>query len=227
MQSQKMLPIARTVSSCQMSRLQRSVRRVHDASHGIHRSQERLISMCSTGADNQAVFTRSPSAVSFMMKSSVPGMVKVFEGENNHLKASCDVPAGTQLLREVGEIVDAPTRYTFQVDAVKHLDVQGIIQFANHCCGPNCAVTINVLNGRKGEIILHTLRDVGAGEELTWNYNTNEWDMSDGFGCFCCAPCCVGNVQGFKHLDLAVQKGLRETGTLRPPIMQQWHARAD
>jgi hypothetical protein len=180
--------------------------------------------MFSTVAGNQAVLTRSPSAVSFMMKTSEPSMVTVIQGENNHLKVSCDVPAGTKLLREVGEIVNAPTRYTFQIDAERHLDVHGIIQFANHCCEPNCAVTINVLKGGKGEIILHTLRDMRAGEELTWNYNTNEWDMSDGFNCFCRTPGCVGNVEGFKHLDLAVQKRLHETGTLRPPIMQQWQA---
>jgi len=48
------------------------------------------------------------------------------------------------------------------------------------------------------------LRDLAAGEELTFDYNATEWSMAEPFLCTCGA--CGGSVvQGFAHLDAAAR----------------------
>jgi hypothetical protein len=47
---------------------------------------------------------------------------------------------------------------------------------------------------------LVALRELAAGEELTFDYNATEWDLAEPFRCSCGA--CGGSiVRGFAHLD--------------------------
>lgn len=76
----------------------------------------------------------------------------------------------------------------------------------NHSCSPNCAVHFNGLN-----IALVALTNIKPGEEITFNYNTTEWDLiqqSQVFGQPCSLTCrcgntnCQGEINGFKYLPL-------------------------
>lgn len=57
---------------------------------------------------------------------------------------------------------------------------------------------------------LHILaggRGLKAGEELTFFYPSTEWDMDQGFNCFCGSENCLGYIGGAKHMTPAQLEG--------------------
>jgi len=64
----------------------------------------------------------------------------------------------------------------------------------NHHCSPNGYICFEDLTYR-------ALLDVSAGDELTFNYCTSEYEMAQPFDCLCGSPNCLGRVAGFKYLD--------------------------
>ncbi len=64
----------------------------------------------------------------------------------------------------------------------------------NHHCSPNCRI-------RFEDLTFCALRDISAGEDLTFNYCTTEYEIAQAFDCNCGSPDCVGRVTGFKDLD--------------------------
>jgi SET domain-containing protein len=76
--------------------------------------------------------------------------------------------------------------------------------FLNHSCEPNCFIDFEKLN-------LVALQNIQKGEELTFNYNTTEYDLVNliedcSFKCKCGSAACIGEIQGFKFLTLEQQK---------------------
>jgi hypothetical protein len=70
----------------------------------------------------------------------------------------------------------------------------------NHSCDPNAA-----MNGRN----LVAVRAVLPGEEIAFDYNTNEYEMATPFLCRCGSPACAGLIRGFKYLTLPERERLR------------------
>ncbi|MBX9691479.1 MAG: SET domain-containing protein [Cyanobacteria bacterium] len=79
-------------------------------------------------------------------------------------------------------------------------------EFTNHSCDPNGYAYFNA-----GKTFFVATRDIEPGEELTFNYNTTEWDMFEQeevmkercvFQCFCGAKLCAGMIMGYKYLSL-------------------------
>ena len=58
----------------------------------------------------------------------------------------------------------------------------------NHSCDPNCGIV--------GSVLLVTMRDVGAGEELCFDYAMTDTDDYDMFECTCGSALCRGTVTG-------------------------------
>jgi SET domain-containing protein len=61
------------------------------------------------------------------------------------------------------------------------------MMYLNHSCAPNVGIT--------GQIVFRAMRDIAAGEELTFDYATgdhDDWAMD----CACGAPACRGRVTG-------------------------------
>jgi hypothetical protein len=101
-----------------------------------------------------------------------------------------------------GPIIDHPTRYSIQIDDAMHID--GTSQSnscLNHSCNPNTYVDW------KG-VFLRALRNLEAGEELTCNYLTTDWEFHEKFTCTCGAPSCYGELKGFKYLSPEQQRAL-------------------
>jgi len=73
-------------------------------------------------------------------------------------------------------------------------------RFLNHGCEPNVAL--------RGVEVL-ALRDIAAGEEITFDYETTEFEMAVPFKCRCGASTCRGQIRGFKHLAAAQREVLR------------------
>ena len=60
--------------------------------------------------------------------------------------------------------------------------------YVNHSCDPNCGIV--------GSVLLVTMRDVAAGEELCFDYAMTDTDDYDEFECSCGTPTCRGTVTG-------------------------------
>lgn len=59
-------------------------------------------------------------------------------------------------------------------------------RYINHSCVPNCEPTV-----RRQRIFIHALRDIAAGEELSYDYGSDYFDALIGAGCRC--PKCVAD----------------------------------
>ena len=74
--------------------------------------------------------------------------------------------------------------------------------FINHSCRPNCFMALKD-NGETRELLLYALMPIDADSELTYNYNTTEYDLSVGcrdFYCKCYSLGCINRVCGWRWL---------------------------
>ena len=80
---------------------------------------------------------------------------------------------------------DSPTTYLFGLgkgDTV--IDGFGLAMFINHSCDPNCET-----KEIRGRVWVLSLRDIAAGEELTYDYNLYDGDEDEAL-CNCGAANC-------------------------------------
>lgn len=118
------------------------------------------------------------------------------------------IAAGSVIFALDGEVVAAAGRHTIQIDAARHLDPgDRDWRLTNHACEPNAHadLTAGVLRAR---------RDIAPGEQVTFDYDTTEWDMAAPFACVCGAANCRGEVRGFRYLAAAERQAI--AGWLSP-----------
>ncbi len=85
--------------------------------------------------------------------------------------------------------------YLFACGTDTVIDGFGTAMFINHCCDPNCETE----QDENGRVFVTTVRDVAAGEELTYEYNLHDSD-EDNQDCYCGTPVCRGTM--FSDLEL-------------------------
>lgn len=102
-----------------------------------------------------------------------------------------------------GELTNRPSKYSIQIDEDKHLeplhdphDLKSLIHFFNHSCDPSTYINFE-------DFSVRALRNLEPGEEVTFNYNTTEYEMSNPFKCHCDSENCLIEIRGFKHLPLS------------------------
>jgi hypothetical protein len=119
--------------------------------------------------------------------------------------------AGETLFRFLGEMVPTSeaTVYALQVDEDSFLqsspgEPSNFDDFVNHSCAPSAIVEF-----RDDGVYLVAMRDLGPGVEVSFDYNTTEYDMEQQssamgapcvFPCDCGSPHCVGLIRGFRYL---------------------------
>ena len=127
-----------------------------------------------------------------------------------------------------GSISSSPSKYTIQLGSNRHLNLPAdrkpnddyCWQYLNHQCEPNGYINTSART-------LRALRDIAAGEEITFNYLTTEWEMAVPFNCICGSPNCFGFIQGSKFLTaaeadrLALVCGDTNVVTLFMPIVRK------
>ena len=112
------------------------------------------------------------------------------------------VDAGERLFRMEGEEMSRPSRYSVQLAEDLHLDLEGgqsmeeildryYWRFMNHSCEPNSCIR---------ERDVYALRAVEPWENVTFDYNTTEYEMAEPFECRCASRGCLKQIGGFKHL---------------------------
>ena len=68
------------------------------------------------------------------------------------------------------------------------IDGFGTAMFINHSCDPNCET-----EDEDGRVYVVAIRDIAAGEELTYEYNLHDSDDGEG-DCYCGAAKCRGTM---------------------------------
>lgn len=146
--------------------------------------------------------------------------------------ATCFIPKGTAIIEYVGERIDKKESerrgnaqhakslktgdaavYIFILS--KTYDIDGNVpwntaRLINHSCNPNCEAWIV---GRK--IFVHALRDIDAGEELTFDYGFDV-DCYEDHPCRCGADQCKGYIvsrEQWAELDRRLQSAGPEKST--------------
>jgi hypothetical protein len=96
-------------------------------------------------------------------------------------------------LKRVMRRARRPSATTLQLAEGHHYESSAGLLGMNHHCSANGYICFEDLTYR-------VLRDVPAGEELTFNYCTTEFELANPFHCLCGSPDCLGWVGGFKYL---------------------------
>jgi hypothetical protein len=110
------------------------------------------------------------------------------------LFATQDVAENKILITYDGPIIDHSTRLSIQIDDDKHIEgTENSNAFLNHSCDPTAYVDWN-------GICLRARRRILAGEEISCNYFTTDYDLREKFTCTCDSPKCKGGIKGFKYL---------------------------
>jgi hypothetical protein len=121
------------------------------------------------------------------------------------------VDEDTHLFDIDGELTPTPSRYTVQVGHAAHVDLPAVYgleyvldryfwRFMNHSCLPSA-----VIRGRQ----VFSLRPLEPWQEITFHYNTTEYEMAEPFDCRCGTPDCERQIQGFRFLSRPERERLR------------------
>src|SRR5208282_260883 len=91
-------------------------------------------------------------------------------------------------------------------DGREVIDGVGLAAFINHCCDPNCEA-----DERGGRVLIHAIRDIAAGEEITYDYNLYDGSSEDEARCRCGSKHCRGSM--YSDEELRRQARARKCGT--------------
>jgi len=119
---------------------------------------------------------------------------------------------GRRLTTEESEGLYAGCEATYlfgMADGKTVIDGFGMAAFVNHSCQPNCDT--DQIDGR---VWIIALRDVAAGEELTYDYNIYDAEPGDDSPCYCGAQSCRGTM--FSEEEIARLARLLRKKTRRP-----------
>lgn len=130
-----------------------------------------------------------------------------------------DIPEGTRVLEYAGERISKaegdnrydgrPFTYLFGVgDGEVVIDGHSMAMFVNHSCDPNCET-----DEEDGRVYIESIREIAAGEELTYDYWL--YDGDDDAPCTCGSKKCRGSMYSPAELRKkrrAAEKKLREAG---------------
>lgn len=127
-------------------------------------------------------------------------MLQIMPGTNQKgakLVTTVAISQGT-VFKEVTDyqVTSLPTYTSVQMSPELNIEELHLASL-NHSCDPNIMVDTLRLE-------LRALRDIAAGEELTFFYPSTEWDMAAPFACLCGSSECLRLVAGARYLSLEV-----------------------
>ena len=105
---------------------------------------------------------------------------------------------GPRLSKEDADIKyeNLPMTYLFGIgDGTTVIDGHGTAMFLNHSCDPNCET-----EEEKGRVWIMAIRDIDAGEELTYDYHLYDGEANDA-RCHCGAENCRGTMYAAEEAE--------------------------
>jgi hypothetical protein len=116
---------------------------------------------------------------------------------------------GDKLRPLVGKKVNisVATPEAIQISKDEFIDTKYLVpeDFINHSCSPNAMADVVKRQ-------FTAIKDIAKNDEITFNYNTTEYDMKrygGDFDCVCGAKNCLGNIKGFKYLTNSQKSKLK------------------
>ena len=94
------------------------------------------------------------------------------------------------------------------------IDGFGTPMFINHCCEPNCQTE----EDEEGHVYILALRNIAAGEELTYEYHLYDSDEDDQ-PCYCGKDACRGTM--FSEAEVRRRKKLGLPLSLKKPVRKK------
>jgi uncharacterized protein len=92
--------------------------------------------------------------------------------------------------------------YLFGLSSGKEvIDGIGVAAFINHSCDPNCET-----DELRGRIVICSIRDIGPGEEITYDYCLYDGEPDDQALCFCRSKNCRGSMYSEEELKRRSRK---------------------
>lgn len=86
--------------------------------------------------------------------------------------------------------------HCLQIGEHTYIGASGEIDdFVNHSCDPNAGYKIT---GEQADLV--AIRDIQAGEEITFDYSTSMHNDANELDCACGAPHCRGRIRDFQYL---------------------------
>lgn len=86
----------------------------------------------------------------------------------------------------------------------------------NHCCEPSCGWMMTPLGAR-----FVALRDLAAGDQLTYDYSTYLIGDGEQMACACGAPSCRGVIRGFESLPPDMRAFYRRHRVCHPAALEE------
>jgi hypothetical protein len=87
--------------------------------------------------------------------------------------------------------------HAIQFERRKWRDSNGMARYINHSCEPNCGI--------KGLFRIVAMRDIAAGEEITWDYemteDSDQWRMQ----CHCGSKNCRKEIGAYRNMPLEIR----------------------
>lgn len=91
--------------------------------------------------------------------------------------------------------------HAIQIGAEKWRDSKGIARLVNHSCDPNCGI--------KGLTRIVAMRDIAAGEHITWDYEMTEKSSWWRMRCRCGSERCRKRIGNHANLPRSVRRRYR------------------
>lgn len=129
--------------------------------------------------------------------------IKVDKRDDYYIVVATErIPEKDVLLRLEGIVLKEPTQFSIQIGESEHIAAysnhphieSSIIRYINHSCEPSAYFNIT-------DRVLIAAKNLEPGDEITFNYNTTEYDMVAPFQCRCGSANCYGEIKGFKYLS--------------------------
>lgn len=143
---------------------------------------------------------------------NIPELIEIKKSNNvRGLFAKTLIKKGSVIFHFEGIIGDDAhsNSESLQIDDNKFLE--STLKFddcLNHSCNPNCYIDWKNLN-------LVALRDIQGGEEISFDYNTAEYDLINlvencSFNCSCGSKKCIKEVKGYRYLTPEQKKRIQK-----------------
>jgi len=158
--------------------------------------------------------------------TSIPAIT----GPSNHgtgVFATRAIAAGEVIFFMDGEVVSGDELedlgytdgYPLQIGEDTFVRLAYVPEMVNHACDPNAGI--------RPDRMLVALRDIAAGEELTYDYSTTMAEGEDGWtlACSCGSPRCRGTVADFDTLPADAQRRYRELGVVLGHVLDTLRAK--
>ena len=130
------------------------------------------------------------------------------------------IPAGSKIMGFSGPFLrydqTSATTFALQIGPDLYLGASGgLDDYVNHSCDPNAGLRIAGTT-----VNLYAIRDIAAGEEITFDYSTTLDEDDFTMSCMCGSPSCRGLIGDGKHLPPHVWQRYLELGII-PEYVQR------